>query len=52
VGRVTQPGQSVLLELADALVRETKLGAQLSQGAMRVTIQAIAGYDHQAETVG
>jgi hypothetical protein len=51
VSRVTQPGQSVLLELADTLVRQTKLGAQLPQGARWVTIQAIASHDHLTQAV-
>ena len=48
---MTQPSQSILLQLTNALVTEVKLGAQLPQGVRWVTIQAIAGHDHQAETV-
>jgi len=31
MGRVAQPGEGFLLELADALVRQAQLGAQLPQ---------------------
>ena len=49
---MTQPGQSVLLELTDPFVRETESSAQLTQGAWRNAIQAVAGDDDLSQSVG
>lgn len=48
---MTQPGQGLLLQLANPFVREAKLGAQLPQRAGRVPIQAVAGPDHLTQAV-
>jgi hypothetical protein len=48
---VTQPGQGILLELANAFVGEAKLDAQLPQGARWMTIQAIASHHHLTQAV-
>lgn len=52
MSRVTQPGQGLLLQLADAFVREAKLGGQLLQRVGWVPSQTIAGHDDLAQAVG
>jgi hypothetical protein len=49
---MTQPSQSFLLELTNPFVRETEISAQLTQGAWRASIQAVAGEDDLSQSVG